>query len=131
MWEKHIITRADYHLQKQHKNVKGREIHTHDARRQQSSNQFFFPLSFHASTSYIICWAYILYSYSGHKLLWYILSEYMDYHTLSSRQMLSEHICLASNFCASWWNKTSVFKFVLCFYCSVYSSCYFSLARCR
>lgn len=32
----------------------------------------------------------------------------MDYQPLSSRQMLSESICLDSNFCASWWNKTSV-----------------------
>lgn len=47
----------------------------------------------------------------------------MNYQILSRRQMLSEHICLDSNSCASWWNKTSGLKFVLCF--TVYSSCYF------
>lgn len=116
--------RTDHHLWKQHKIFKGNLKVEKDMMLEGSSPQTSssFPPSCQSS-SYIFHWRDVLYSYFRHELWWYVLNEYMNYLILSRRQMHSEHICLDSNSCASWWNKTSGLKFVLCF--TVYSSCYF------
>lgn len=115
-----IVIKSDYHQQKGNQQkgkilevISRRKRYTPDARRHQSSSKFFIP-PLH-SVLLIFNWGHLLYSCSRHKVLSYILSEYMKYQILSSRQNASEYIYFNNNFCASWWNKTSGFKFVLVF----------------
>lgn len=118
MWKEPVVIRSDYHQRKENKNFKAhfQEKKIHTWRQETPILKPILHSSIPLCSTYIINWGYILYSCSRHKVLWYILSEYMKCPILSSRQTPSEHIYFNNNFCASWRNETSGFKFVLCFF---------------